>query len=143
VLRGLGELDGDVGELGDVGQEPRLRPVREVRVGQQVDRRAVLERDPRRLDRCVEAAARPNITISRSACSGFVGIPVEGPARWMSRISSGSSSMIARPTVSALRTTPGPLEVEIPSAPPNEAPRAAPTAEISSSAWNVRTPKCL
>ena len=27
---------------------------------------------------------RPNRTIRRSACSGLVGIPVDGPARWMS-----------------------------------------------------------
>ena len=30
-----------------------------------------------------------------------------------------------------------------PSEPPNAAPSAAPTAAISSSAWNVRTPKFL
>ena len=30
-----------------------------------------------------------------------------------------------------------------PSAPPNDAPSAAPTAAISSSAWNVRTPNAL
>ena len=70
---------------------------------------------------------RPKSTISRSACSGFVGIPVEGPARWMSRIRSGSSSMTPSPTVSALRTMPGPAEVVTPSAPPNDAPSAAPT----------------
>ena len=58
---------------------------------------------------------RPNSTMSRSACSGFVGIPVEGPARWMSRIRSGSSSAIASPTVSALSTTPGPAEAVTPS----------------------------
>ena len=86
---------------------------------------------------------RPNRTINRSPCSGFVGIPVEGPARWMSQIRSGSSSMIASPTVSAFSTTPGPADVETPSAPPKAAPTAAPTAAISSSAWNVRTPKCL
>ncbi len=86
---------------------------------------------------------RPYITISRSACSGFVGIPVDGPARWMSQITSGSSSMIARPTVSAFSTTPGPADVVMPSAPPNAAPTAAPAAAISSSAWNVRTPKFL
>ena len=40
---------------------------------------------------------RPKSTISRSACSGFVGIPVDGPARWMSRMSSGSSSITPRP----------------------------------------------
>ena len=58
---------------------------------------------------------RPNSTISRSACSGFVGIPVEGPARWMSRIRSGSSSMTPSPTISALSTIPGPAEVVTPS----------------------------
>ena len=90
-----------------------------------------------------DSALRPKSTMSRSACSGFVGIPVEGPARWMSRMTSGSSSVTARPIVSALRTTPGPLEVDTPSAPPKEAPSAAPTAAISSSAWKVRTPKAL
>ena len=83
------------------------------------------------------------MTISRSPCSGFVGIPVDGPARWMSRISSGSSSVIARPIVSFFSTIPGPADVQTPSAPPNEAPSAAPTAAISSSAWKVRTPKFL
>ena len=58
-------------------------------------------------------------------------------------MTSGSSSVTASPTVSDLSTTPGPLEVETPSEPPKEAPRAAPTAAISSSAWKVRTPKCL
>ena len=86
---------------------------------------------------------RPKSTISRSACSGFVGMPVEGPARWMSRIRSGSSSITPRPTISALSTMPGPAEVVTPSAPPNEAPRAAPHAAISSSAWKVVTPKFL
>ena len=83
---------------------------------------------------------RPCRTISRSACSTFVGIPVDGPARWMSRIRSGSSSATARPTVSALSTMPGPAEAVTPRAPPNAAPSAAPIAAISSSAWNVTTP---
>ena len=61
----------------------------------------------------------------------------------MSRISSGNSSVTARPTVSLLRTTPGPAEVQTPSEPPKLAPSAAPTAAISSSAWKVRTPKFL
>ena len=56
---------------------------------------------------------RPKSAISRSACSGLVGIPVDGPARWMSRIRSGSSSETARPIVSALRTMPGPDEAVI------------------------------
>ena len=86
---------------------------------------------------------RPNRTMSRSACSGLVGMPVDGPARWTSTITSGSSSVTARPTVSDLRTMPGPAEVETPSAPPNAAPSAAPDAAISSSAWNVLTPKCF
>src|SRR5579862_6796231 len=86
---------------------------------------------------------RPYRTISRSPCSGLVGIPVEGPARWMSQMTSGSSSCIARPIVSALSTIPGPADVVTPSEPPNDAPSAAPAAAISSSAWNVRTPNCL
>jgi hypothetical protein len=81
--------------------------------------------------------------MSRSACSGFVGMPVDGPARWMSTMTSGSSSVTASPTVSDFRTTPGPADVETPSAPPKAAPSAAPLAAISSSAWNVRTPNCL
>ena len=81
--------------------------------------------------------------MSRSACSGFVGIPVDGPARWTSTITSGSSRVTARPTVSDLSTIPGPADVVTPRDPPNAAPSAAPDAAISSSAWNVRTPKCL
>ena len=84
---------------------------------------------------------RPNMTIKRSACSGFVGIPVEGPARWMSRIRSGSSSMIPSPIVSCFKTIPGPAEVVTPSEPPKAAPSAGAAAAISSSAWSVRTPK--
>jgi hypothetical protein len=86
---------------------------------------------------------RPNMTPRRSACSGFVGIPVEGPARWMSTMISGNSSVIPSPIVSCFSTIPGPLDVETPSDPPKLAPSAAPTAAISSSAWNVRTPKFL
>ena len=51
--------------------------------------------------------------------------------------------LIARPIVSAFSTMPGPADVVTPSEPPNDAPTAAPAAAISSSAWNVRTPKCL
>ena len=81
-----------------------------------------------------DSELRPNMTPSRSACSGFVGMPVDGPARWMSTMSSGSSSVIPSPIVSCLRTMPGPLDVDTPSAPPKLAPTAAPTAAISSSA---------
>ena len=54
---------------------------------------------------------RPNITWSRSACSVLVGRPVEGPPRWMSTMTSGSSMLTARPMVSDLRSMPGPLVV--------------------------------
>ena len=92
---------------------------------EQVHGRAVLERDAARLDRRVEAVGRRHRrddrhgrlgvsseeTISRSPCSGFVGMPVDGPARWMSQITSGSSSCIASPIVSCFRTMPGPADV--------------------------------
>ncbi len=73
--------------------------VGQVGVGQEEDRSAVLQRDPCRLDRRVEAPGRASrrrrpargsrrsarsSTMSRSACSGFVGMPVDGPARWTS-----------------------------------------------------------
>ena len=67
-------------------------------------------------------------------------MPVDGPARWMSQMISGSSTDAARPIVSALRHMPGPDVVVTPSPPPKDAPSAAPTPLISSSAWNVRTP---
>ena len=56
---------------------------------------------------------------------------------------SGSSSDTASPIVSPLSAIPGPDDVVIASAPPNAAPSAAPMPAISSSAWNVRTPKRL
>ena len=73
----------------------------------------------------------------------MVGIPVEGPARCTSTTTSGSSSATPRPIVSDFSTMPGPADVVTPSAPPKDAPSAAPAAAISSSAWNVRTPKLL
>ena len=84
---------------------------------------------------------RPYRTWSRSACSVLVGRPVLGPPRWTSTMTSGSSVMTARPIASALSAMPGPLVPVQPSAPPKLAPMAAPTAAISSSAWNVTTPK--
>jgi hypothetical protein len=86
---------------------------------------------------------RPYMACSRSACSVLVGSPVDGPPRWMSMTSSGSSRLTARPTVSAFSAMPGPEVVVTPSAPPKAAPSAAPMPEISSSAWKVRTPKFL
>ena len=81
--------------------------------------------------------------MSRSACSVLVGSPVLGPPRWMSAMTSGSSTLTARLTVSALRHMPGPLVVVSAMAPPKAAPSAAPTPAISSSAWKVKTPKFL
>src|SRR5688572_11121736 len=52
------EVDVERRDRVDVGDQPRLGAVREVRVGEQVDRRAVLDRDPDRLERAVEAVAR-------------------------------------------------------------------------------------
>ena len=71
---------------------------------------------------------RPNIACSRSACSVLVGSPVDGPPRCTSITSSGSSSATARPIVSLLSEIPGPDVVVTPSAPPNDAPSAAPDA---------------
>ena len=51
---------------------------------------------------------RPNIACSRSDCSVLVGSPVEGPPRWTSTMTSGSSSETARPIVSDFSATPGP-----------------------------------
>lgn len=45
--------------------------------------------------------------------------------------------------VSDFSATPGPEVVVTASAPPKAAPSAAPIPAISSSAWNVRTPKFL
>src|SRR5688500_14642853 len=86
---------------------------------------------------------RPYNAWRRSACSVFVGRPVEGPPRWTSTITSGSSSDTARPIVSLFSARPGPDVVVTPIAPPYAAPSAAPIAEISSSAWIVVTPKRL
>ena len=53
-----GELDPQVGQVGDLGQQPRLGAVGDVAVGEQHHRRAVGQRDPGRLDRGVEAVGR-------------------------------------------------------------------------------------
>ena len=50
---------------------------------------------------------------------------------------------MASEIVSLFSATPGPEVVVTPRWPLNAAPRATPTAAISSSACTVRTPKCL
>ena len=86
---------------------------------------------------------RPNSAMLRSAASVLVGSPVDGPPRWMSTTSSGSSNDTASEIVSLFSARPGPLVVVTPRCPANAAPSAMPTAAISSSACTVRTPKCL
>ena len=90
-----------------------------------------------------DSLLRPYSACMRSACSVFVGSPVDGPPRWISKMTSGSSAITARPIPSPLSATPGPLEPVTPIAPPKEAPMADVTAAISSSAWIVRTRKRL
>src|SRR5438876_925083 len=71
------------------------------------------------------SAFRPCTACSRSDCSALVGMPVDGPARWESTTTSGSSVAIARPSISVLSAKPGP-EVDVtPSAPAYAAPIAA------------------
>ena len=58
VVRPGRERRRDVGQRADVRDQPRLGAVREIGIGEQVDGRAVLDRDARRLDRGVEALRR-------------------------------------------------------------------------------------
>ena len=46
---------------------------------------------------------RPKIDCKRSVCSTLVGMPVDGPARWMSTMTSGSSTETARPMALGLQ----------------------------------------
>ena len=86
---------------------------------------------------------RPYIASNRSDCSVFVGNPVDGPPRWTSTTTSGSSRLMARPSASDLRSSPGPLVAVMPRWPANAAPTATAAAAISSSACRVRMPKFL
>ena len=52
---------------------------------------------------CAEKAA-----CNRSDCSLLVGMPVDGPPRWTFTQTSGSSAMLARPSISVLSDMPGP-----------------------------------
>src|ERR1700749_1569911 len=69
-----------------------------------------------------DSPLRPNIAISRSACSVLVGMPVDGPARCTSTMISGSSVETARPTGSILRMMPGP-ELGVPERPAKRRPQ--------------------
>src|SRR5687768_17396254 len=70
------------------------------------------------------SALRPHTAWNRSLCSVFVGMPVDGPARWMSKMMSGSSVMIARPSPSPLSAMPGPEVAVAPMMPAYAAPIA-------------------
>ena len=86
------------------------------------------------------SALRPYTAWYRSDCSVFVGKPVDGPPRCELTTTSGSSALMARPIASVFNAMPGPELDVTPMAPPYDAPIAAHTAAISSSAWNVPTP---
>src|SRR5678815_5870252 len=86
---------------------------------------------------------RPYIACRRSDCSVFVGNPVDGPPRWTSTTTIGSSVITASPIASAFSARPGP-EVDVTaSEPAYAAPMLDVIAAISSSAWKVTTPKSL
>jgi hypothetical protein len=97
----------------------------------------------RRDDGTGDSPLRPYIACSRSACSVLVGRPVDGPPRWTSTMTSGSSSITARPIVSALEREARPGGRGHAERAAEAAPRAAPMPAISSSAWKVVTPKRL
>jgi len=58
-------------------------------------------------DRQRRLTCRPYMACRRSACSVLVGSPVEGPPRWMSMMSRGSSRLMARPIGLRLEVDPG------------------------------------
>ena len=63
------------------------------------------------------SALRPRTAWNRSDCSVFVGIPVDGPARCELTTISGSSVVIASPSISVFSAIPGPELDVTPSAP--------------------------
>jgi hypothetical protein len=66
-----------------------------------------------------------------------VGIPVEGPPRWTLTHTSGSSAIVARPSISVLSDMPGPEVAVIAFLPAKDAPTTAPMPAISSSACSI------
>ena len=69
-----------------------------------------------------------------SPCWVRVGMPVDGPARWISNSTSGISVKYANPRNSDIKESPGPLVEVKARAPFQAAPSAAPIAASSSSA---------
>ena len=84
---------------------------------------------------CAEKAAW-----NRSDCSLLVGIPVEGPPRCTFTTTSGSSAIVASPSISVFRDMPGPEVAVSAFLPANDAPTQAPMPAISSSHWSIVPP---
>ncbi len=78
----------------------------------------------------------------RSACSLFVGSPVEGPPRCTLTQTRGSSAIEARPSISVLSDMPGPDVAVMAFLPAKDAPTTAPMPAISSSHCII-TPPCF
>src|SRR5712691_5558989 len=74
----------------------------------------------------------------RSPCSWRVGMPVLGPARWYSVITTGTSLIEAQPIPSIMRENPGPDVAVAERVPVSAAPVAIVIAAISSSVWTTR-----
>ena len=111
-----------------------------------LDRRveAVRRRGAPRRPGTGDSPLRPYSAISRSACSVFVGMPVDGPAALHVDDDQRQLDHDGEADRLGLQQHARAADVVVTaSAPPNAAPSAAPTAAISSSAWNVRTPKFL
>ena len=67
-------------------------------------------------------------------------MPVEGPPRWTLTQTSGSSAIVASPSISVLSDMPGPEVAVIAFLPAKEAPTTAPIPAISSSACSIVPP---
>ncbi len=83
----------------------------------------------------------PKSAAITSLCSCLVGIPVLGPPRWQSTITTGISAAWARPMASCINDSPGPAVAVMARAPAAPAPIAVVMAEISSSHWSTTPPK--
>jgi hypothetical protein len=147
-----------VGQVVDVGDQPRLGAVGQVAVGEQDHRRAVGERDPGRLDRRVEAVGRGlrrddrHRRLAVAAEHRLQQVGLLGLGRQAGRRAaalhvddhSGSSSAItaSRSSRTSARC-PGRTwwSRRARRRTPRRAPRRSPA--ISSSAWKVVTPKFL
>ena len=70
----------------------------------------------------------------------MVGRPVEGPPRCTLTQTSGSSAIVARPSISVFSDMPGPEVAVIAFLPAKEAPTTAPMPAISSSHCSIAPP---